>query len=298
MSERKAGLMRSATYAAVCVSVTLIVIKLAAWMATGSMSLLSTLIDSTLDAAASMVNLIAVRQALQPADRDHRFGHGKAEPLAGLAQAAFIAGSAGFLVVEAGGRLFNPQPVVRGEIGIAVMLAAILLTVALVGYQKYVVRQTKSVAVGADSLHYTGDVMINLSVIVSILLATNFNLSWADPLFAIFIAAYLLWNAAGVARSSMHHLMDHEFPDEVREHIKLIAKTHDGVRNVHDLRTRQAGTHAFIQLHLEMDGAISLTEAHAIADAVERRLQSAFPDAEVIIHQDPAGLAEVHPTFT
>jgi ferrous-iron efflux pump FieF len=297
MSESKATLMRAATYAAVGVAVTLIAIKLAAWAATGSMALLSTLIDSTLDAAASIVNLIAVRQALQPADRDHRFGHGKAEPLAGLAQAAFIAGSAGFLVAESGVRLFNPQPVVRGEIGILVMLVSILLTIALVGFQKYVVKRTNSVAVGADSLHYTGDVMINLSVIVSILLAANFGLSWADPLFAIFIAAYLLWNALGVARSSLHQLMDHEFPDEMRQRIKAIAKAHAGVRNVHDLRTRQSGTQGFIQLHLEMDGAIQLFEAHVISDAVERQLREAFPEAEVIIHQDPAGIFEAHPVF-
>ncbi|CAA6606013.1 Cation-efflux pump FieF [Rhodospirillaceae bacterium LM-1] len=290
-------LMRLATYAAMATACILIVIKMAAWLATGSVALLSTLIDSILDAGASLVNLLAVRQALQPADRDHRFGHGKAEPLAGLAQAAFVAGSGLFLIIEAAGRFADPQTVERPMVGIVVMVVSMGLTLGLVSFQKFVVRKTKSMAVNADSLHYTGDVLINLSVIFSLLLASQFNLPLADPLFAIAIAAYLLWNAFGIARSSMDHLMDREFDEAERERIKQIARTHPGVRNVHDLRTRSSGLQSFIQLHLEMDGRLPLFEAHAIADAVEAKLQAAFPSAEVIIHQDPAGMAEAHPVF-
>lgn len=293
----KGALMRIATYAAVGTASVLIVIKLAAWMATGSMALLSTLIDSLLDAGASLVNLIAVRHALQPADRDHRFGHGKAEPLAGMAQSAFVAGSGLFLIIEAAGRFADPQPVTRPLVGIYVMVASIILTLALVLFQKFVVAKTKSMAVGADSLHYTGDVLINGSVIVSLLLAQQFDVIFVDPLFAIGIALYLLWNALGIARSSMDHLMDREFPEAERDKIKQIARTHPGVRNAHDLRTRSSGAQSFIQLHLEMDGRLPLVEAHAIADAVEGKLRQAFPEAEVIIHQDPAGIKEEHPEF-
>ncbi|TAN59315.1 MAG: cation diffusion facilitator family transporter [Rhodospirillales bacterium] len=293
----KQNLKRWATYAAVATALTLIVIKLAAWVATGSIALLSTLIDSLLDAGASVVNLVAVRQALQPADRDHRFGHGKAEPLAGLAQAAFVAGSGLFLVIEAAGRFAEPQTVTRPLIGVVVMAVSIVLTLILVVFQKFVVKKTKSVAVDADSLHYTGDVLINLSVIASLLLTSQLGFALADPLFAILIALYLLWNALGIARSSMDHLMDREFPGTERDRIKQIARTHPGVMNVHDLRTRSSGTQGFIQLHLELDGQLPLVEAHAIADAVELKLREAFPEAEVIIHQDPAGLAEPHQIF-
>jgi len=289
--------MRHATYAAVATAAILVVIKLAAWAVTGSVALLSTLIDSLLDGAASLVNLWAVRHALQPADREHRFGHGKAEPLAGLAQAAFVAGSAIFLIIQSVERLINPLPVSRPEIGIAVMLIAILLTLGLVAFQKYVVRKTKSLAVSADSLHYAGDVLINASVILSLGLGAWLGWTLLDPLFAIAIALYLVATAKGIAQDSLTHLMDREFPEEERLRIKQIARTHPGVANVHDLRTRSSGITSFIQMHLELDGALPLAEAHEIADAVEQKLRAAFPEAEVIIHQDPAGLKENHPTF-
>lgn len=297
ISSDKGALMRLATYAAVGTASTLIAIKLAAWLATGSMAVLSTLIDSLLDVGASLVNLVAVRHALQPADSDHRFGHGKAEPLAGLAQSAFVSGSALFLIIQAAGRLTTPEPVERPLIGIIVMLVSVALTMGLVAFQKFVVTKTNSMAVGADSLHYTGDVLINGSVIVSLLLAQQFHIAFVDPLFAIGIALYLLWNALAIARSSMDHLMDREFPESERERIKQIARTHPGVENVHDLRTRSSGQQGFIQLHLEMDGKLPLSQAHDIADAVEAKLRDAFPETEVIIHQDPAGIKEAHPVF-
>lgn len=290
-------LMRLATYASVGVASLLIVVKLWAWAVTGSVALLSTLIDSLLDVAASAVNLWAVGHALQPADREHRFGHGKAEPLAGLGQSAFIAGSALLLLVQAGQRLSSPSAVERGEVGIAVMLFSILATVGLVTFQKRVVSKTSSVAISADSLHYIGDVLINGSVIVSIMLSMTLGWHIADPLFAVGIALYLLYNAWQIATSSLNLLMDREFPDEDRKRIRDICNEHGEVHGVHDLRTRSSGLQAFIQLHLELDPHISLVHAHDIADQVELRLRAAFPNAEVIIHQDPAGLREEHPTF-
>lgn len=290
-------LMRSATYAAVATAGTLIVVKMVAWLMTDSVAMLSTLIDSLLDAAASLVNLVAVHHALQPADREHRFGHGKAEPLAGLGQAAFITGSATFLVIEAGGRFVAPQPVARGEVGIAVMIFAIVATLGLVAFQRYVVRKTDSVAVNADSLHYTGDILINASVIVSLLLATGLGWTFADPLFAIGIAAYLIHNAWGIFRDSLNLLMDREFDEADRLRIRDICLSHPDVQNMHDLRTRSSGQQQFIQLHLELDPAMTLVQSHAVADEVERAIRRRFPNAEVIIHQDPAGLWEPHPEF-
>lgn len=290
-------LMRRATYASVAVASTLILVKLAAWVLTDSVALLSTLIDSLLDAGASLVNLLAVHHALQPADHEHRFGHGKAEPLAGLGQAAFIAGSGIFLVIEAASRFADPKPVQKGWVGIGVMLFSIVLTYALVRYQRRVVAHTDSVAISADSLHYTGDLLINGSVIVSLLLAMYLGWQMADPIFAIAIAAFLVWNAAQISRDSLNLLMDREFPDEDRERINDICLAHADVRNVHDLRTRSSGPQQFIQLHLEMDGNLPLWRAHAIGDDVEREIRKAFPAADVIIHHDPAGLIEERPRF-
>ncbi len=296
-AHRAARLMRLATYASVSVAGILIVAKFAAWLATDSVSLLSTLIDSLLDAGASLINLVAVRQALQPADREHRFGHGKAEPLAGLAQAAFICGSAAFLLIEAGKRFIQPQVLENSETGIVVMVFSIALTVVLVLFQRYVVRHTDSIAIGADSVHYKMDVLVNASVIVSLILATRLGWQWADPLFATAIAVYIVWGAGTIGQKALNILMDRELPDADREHIRQIALAHPGVRDLHDLRTRSSGAQLFIQLHLEMDGSITLNQAHEISDQVEAEIERAFPKAEVIIHEDPEGVDEKRTTF-
>ena len=291
-------LMKLATAASVAVAATLIGIKVVAWLLTDSVSVLSSLIDSVMDVLASLINLLAVRQALQPPDKEHRFGHGKAEPLAGLGQSAFIAGSAALLTIEAVRRLFHPQPVAAVEVGIGVMLVSIVLTIALVTLQRYVVRKTNSAAVSADALHYQTDILLNGSVIAS--LALSHWLGWylADPLFAIAIAVYLLRGAWLISRRALDALMDREFPDDERTRIRDIALSHPEVTGMHDLRTRQAGIRQFIQLHLEMDGDKRLGEAHEIADEVEAWIRDIYPGAEVIIHQDPEGLQEDHPGFT
>ncbi len=285
-------LRRRATYASVAVATMLIVAKTVAWLLTGSVSVLSSLIDSLLDALASLVNLFAVRHSLTPADHEHRFGHGKAEPLAGLGQAAFVAGSAMLLLMEAVQRLSAPAPVAHEEIGIAVMLLSILVTIALVLYQRNVIRATGSVAISADSLHYRGDLMVNSAVILSLLLGMWLDVAWIDPLFGIGIGLYILWGAVGIGRMSLDLLMDRELADADRARIRSIALGHPEVRNLHDLRTRSAGPDIFIQMHLEMDGDMTLQRAHEIADEVEAEIRKAFPNAEVIIHQDPAGLEE------
>ncbi len=286
------SLLRLATYASVATALTLILAKAVAYFMTDSVSLLSTLLDSLLDAAASILNLFAVRHALTPADREHRFGHGKAEPLAGLGQAAFITGSAIFLLFEAGQRLISPRPLENTEIGIAVMLFSIAATVALVTFQRHVIRRTGSVAIKADSLHYVGDLLVNGSVVVALLLEAQLGWPGADALFGIGIALYIVYTAWQIARISLDMLMDRELPDEDRKRIREIALEQPLVLSLHDLRTRSAGPNVFIQLHLEMDGTLSLFEAHAAADAVEVELMRAFPGAEVIIHQDPAGVDE------
>ena len=294
---RTARLMRLATYASVSTAVLLVAVKIAAWIATDSVAILSTLIDSVLDVLASLVNLYAVRQALQPADREHRFGHGKAEALAGLGQSAFVAGSAVFLLIEAARRLIRPEAVENSGIGIAVMVLAIAATLALVSFQRYVVRETGSVAISADSLHYRSDLVLSVSVIAALILSTSVGWQSADPIFAIGIAAVVLYSAWRILQTALDNLMDREFPDDVREQIRTIALGHPEVRDMHDLRTRKSGTDSFIQFHLDLAADISLVRAHEIADAVELKVREAFPEAEVIIHQDPEGVREERAEF-
>lgn len=291
-------LMRLATKASVAVALILIVTKMVAWLFTGSISILSSLIDSVMDVLASAINLFAVHHALQPPDAEHRFGHGKAEPLAGLGQAAFIAGSAALLTIEAVRRLFKPHAVTAVEVGIAVMVFSIVLTVLLVAFQRYVARRTGSSVIRADALHYESDVLINGSVIVSLGLTHWFGWQAADPIFAIIIAGYLLRGAWLISQQSLDVLMDREFPDDERARITEIALGHAEVSGLHELRTRRAGLQQFIQLHLVIDGGKTLSEAHDIADEVEALICEVYPGAEVMIHQDPEGLIEKHRGFT
>jgi ferrous-iron efflux pump FieF len=295
--ETTALLMKRATYAAVAVAALLIAAKIVAWLLTGSVSVLSSLLDSLLDIAASLLNLIAVHHAVTPADREHRFGHGKAEPLAGLGQSAFIAGSAAFLFIEVLHRAFSPEPVENSLVGIAIMLLSIVITIGLVGYQRRVVARTGSLAIGSDELHYRSDIILNGSVILSLVLSNLFGWFFLDPIFGAAIGIWIVYSAWQVASRSLTQLMDREIPDEERARIRAIAMAHDEVSAVHDLRTRAAGPTAFVQLHIEMDGAMTLAHSHVVADEVEARILEAFPNAEVIIHQDPAGVPEVRRTF-
>ena len=295
--ERARLLMRRATNLAVAAAALMIAGKLGAWLATDSVSLLSSLADSVMDVLASLINLFAVRQALQPADREHRFGHGKAEPLAGLGQALFITASAIFLIVEAAGRIMEPEPIARAPVGIGVMIFAIIVTTALVAYQRRVVRLTGSTAIRADSLHYAADILMNVGVIAALALAMTVGWALADPIIAIAIAGVIVHAAVRVGWSAIQQLMDRELPEEDRERIREIVLEHPEVLDCHDLRTRRSGIDSFIQVHVEMDRSLTLLRAHEISDDVEARIRKAFPHAEVLIHADPEGIEEPMPSF-
>jgi ferrous-iron efflux pump FieF len=287
-----ADLMRSAAIASLAVSVFLVLIKALAYYGSHSVAVLASLTDSGLDLFTSTLNVIAIRSALTPADAEHRFGHGKAEPLAGLAQGAFIAGSASFLIVQAIGRFISPEPVEQGSIALIVMLISVAGAAGLAMYQRHVVKQTGSVAINADNMHYWGDVATNAGVILALILAAGFKMEMADPIIALIVAGVLIWSAWGVFRQSYDQLMDRELPDDARDNIRAVVMRHPEVRNLHDLRTRAAGVHTFIQFHIELDPSISLMRAHEVSDEVEHEICAAFPHAEVIIHQDPAGVEQ------
>lgn len=289
--------MRLASFASTSVAIILIVAKAFAWWQSGSISLLSTLLDSTLDLLASLVTLLSVRHALMPADREHRFGHGKAEALAGLIQSGFIGASAVWLLISAGERIVAPQPIRAETLGIGVMLGSMVLTLGLVIFQRRVIARTGSMAIGADRMHYQSDLVTNIGVILAIALSSRFDLPLADPIIAALIGLYILKSAADIGRDAYNVLMDRELSTEDRERIKAIVRAHPKVRDLHDLRTRSSGITTFIQLHMELDPAMPLSEAHEIAEAVEADIREAFPTAEIIVHQDPEGIVEPRATF-
>ena len=283
----RAGLLKLASIASVITAGFLIVAKLGAWYVTGSVGLLASLVDSVMDSIASLINLFAIRYSLQPADAEHRFGHGKAEPLAGLTQAAFIAGSAIFLIFHAIDRLRLAQPLEQVGIGVGVMILAIVMTLILLAIQRYVIRKTDSTAIRADSLHYATDLLTNVSILLALYL-TTLGWTWADPVFAIAVAIYIFYSAFHIGQDSFQQLMDRELPKDILERIQATAMSHSEVTGTHEMRTRQSGQTRFVQLHLELDEEMSLKRAHQIADEVELEIKAFLPGAEVLIHQDPA----------
>jgi len=289
----RAGLLKLASVASVTTAGFLIVVKLAAWLVTGSVGLLASLVDSVMDSFTSLINLFAIRYALQPADEEHRFGHGKAEPLAGLAQAAFIAGSAIFLIFHSIDRLRDSHQLDQIGVGIGVMVLAIVMTLVLLAIQRYVIRKTDSTAIRADSLHYATDLLTNLSILLALYLST-LGWTWADPVFAIAVAIYIFYSAFQIGQEAFQQLMDRELPDEILEQILATAMAHPEVTGTHHMRTRQSGQTRFVQFHLELDEKMSLKRAHEIADNLENEIMAFLPGAEVIIHQDPTDDSDKH----
>lgn len=285
-STEHARLLRLATRASVGVASILIIGKAIAWWFSGSVSMLAGLTDSLLDGVTSLLNLLAVHYALRPADDDHRYGHGKAESLAGMAQALFIADSAVLIAFQAYQRLQHPEPVGAPWLSIAVIVMSLVLTVALLAVQHRVIRETGSNAVRADSLHYRSDLLLNGSILLALVLAA-FGWHQVDAWFGLAIALYILWSAIQIARESFAVLMDEELPADVSQHMLELACSVPGVLGAHDLRTRISGNHWFVQLHLELPGELSLSVAHGISDQAADAIHQAYPRAEVLVHADP-----------
>jgi ferrous-iron efflux pump FieF len=281
-------LMRLATVASMSTALILIVAKFAAWRLTDSVSMLSSLVDTSLDLVSSMVTFFAVRQALVPADDNHRFGHGKAEGLAGLIQAGFIAASGCALLVAIVERLGNPKQVREEEIGLLVSVLAIGLTLCLVTFQKYVVRRSGSLAISADMAHYSTDLVATFVTGMGVFLSGLLDQPLIDSGVAGLVALYLMHGGWKVGRESLNVLMDHELPAEDSRKIEAIARAHPGVKDVHDLKTRSSGLTRFIQLHIEVEPDLSVVLGHAIGLDVQTEIARAYPGAEIILHVDPA----------
>ena len=291
-SNDKDRLRRMATYASISVAVILIATKLGTYFLTESVAMLSSLLDSTIDLLASLVTAFGVASALRPPDHDHRYGHGKAEPLAALTQAAFIIGSSVLLTYEALNRFYRPHEIKNETLAYAVTALAIVLTIFLIEFQRYAVRKTGSMAIGADRLHYTGDLVINLAVAASFALHQWTGSNLFDPAFAILIASGLTFTAFRIAMRALNVLMDRELPDEDRAKIIKIVESHPAIRGVHDLRTRTDSERIFIEFHLEMDGETTLRAAHRVDGAIIKSLKASYPNADILIHTDPAGIKE------
>ena len=281
-----------AASASIGVSVTLSLIKGAAAIATGSLSVLSSMIDSLTDVLSSSISWVAVRFSNKPLTKHHRYGYGKAESLSALIQAAFIAGSGGFILYDGINRFINPTPIKQTTVGLWIMGISIVLTVALISFQAAVVKKTNSQAIEADSAHYTVDLLTNGAIIVSLLVVKYLGWQWFDSLTAVFISGYLLWNAAHIAIKALEEITDHEVDDDIKSKIIALVYEVPEIKGYHDFRTRVSGLRMFIEIHLELDGNLTLSESHDISDKVEAKILAEFPQAQIIVHQDPYGLHE------
>jgi ferrous-iron efflux pump FieF len=251
--------------------------------------MLGSLADSALDLVASLIVLLGVRIAAAPADHEHRFGHGKAEALAALVQVIIITLSAIFIGFRAVQRLINGAQTADAELGIGVSVVAMVLTVALISYQRHVVRRTGSLAIGTDRLHYSSDLLLNGSVIVALGLDQYAGWTGADAVFGLLIALWLAWGASRASSHALDQLMDREWPDELRARFLSAAKEYPELAGLHDFRTRSSGTHYFAQFHVWVPPEWTVQEAHDRLDRVEEQLQQRFPDTEILIHIDPEG---------
>lgn len=290
-ADHQANLRQRAAVASLATAIALVVIKLGAVIVTGSVAVLSTLLDSAADVVASLVALFGVRHAAKPADRKHRFGHGKADALSALAHGVFIAAAGLLIVADAVRRLLiNPEPVATPQIGLLAMIACFAITGVLVLYQRHVVRKAGSQAIRADCLNHTGDLLTMAAVFLSLLLSKATGLLWVDPLAALLIALWLFLNATRVTMSAIDELMDRELPTSYRRKVKSLITDHPDVHDLHDLRTRGAGPSVFIDVHCEIDGALSLDQVHTVMDEIEQKLDQAVPNAQITIHPEPAGI--------
>jgi len=286
-----------AALASVSTAVLLLLLKSYAAYHTDSVAMLGSLADTGLDLLASLITLFAVRLAAMPADREHRFGHGKAEAIAALFQVGIITFSAVGIGWRAVARLIHGAETADAELGIAVSAIAIGVTLLLVAYQRYVIKRTGSVAIHADHVHYQSDLLLNLSVIVALALDQFAGLKGADPLFGVAIALWLAWGAWQASSYAIDQLMDKEWPDEKRHKLRAIADGHPELKGIHELRTRTSGSRDFVQFHIWVDPQMTVTDAHRVVDEIEQQIASEFPGAEILIHVDPEGHVD-HPRET
>ncbi len=277
-----------AAYASIAVAVCLLLIKGYAVWATGSMAMLGSLADSALDMLASIITLIGVRVAAMPADDDHRFGHGKAEALVAMAQVMLISIAAIGIAWQSILRLGSPSPVRAPEFGVAASAIAIVATIALLAYQRYVVRQTGSIAIQTDQLHYTSDLAMNAVVLIALALDGWMQVRGVDAVAGLGISLWLMFSAWQSAISALDQLMDKEWPEDRKATLEALALAHPDVQGIHDVRTRSSGAHDFVQFKAYVDPTLSLAAAHDIMDRVEHDLERAFPGTEILIHPEPA----------
>lgn len=283
-----ASVNRRITTLSVAVATTLVLIKAFAYGASGSVSIMASLTDSALDLVASLTTFFAVRWAAAAPDAEHRYGHGKAESLAALVQSGLVAASAVFIGLEAVRRIFKPVEVTGGHWAIGVVIVSIILTSWLIWQQSRALKASGSVAVEGDRAHYSADLAANVVVLIGVVSGSFLKAPGLDAAAGLVVAVWLGWGAVGLARTAANHLLDAAAPDEDRNAVVAAVLADPRLTNVHQLRTRVAGSTLMVQMHVDLDPKLTLVEAHDLVVAAEKRVLAKYPSADIIIHADPA----------
>ena len=284
-------LNRLASLASLCLACVLIGVKLWAWITTGSIAMLTSAMDAIVDAGAALATFAGVQYAAKPADRDHRFGHGKGEALAAFVQAMFLAGAAVVLVFQSVERLINPEPLSHLGLGLWIIIGSTIAAMGLVAMQSWVTRRTASTAIAADRAHYLTDIAVNLAVLAAFLVTGLTGWINADPIFALGISCYMLWNVKSITQHALRQLLDRDLPSHDRDNITKAVLAVAGVNALHDLRTRDAGDRVFVEFHLEVDGSMTVTDGHAVSEAAEAAIRVLYPNGvDTVVHIEPAGI--------
>lgn len=287
-----AKLMSYATYASVSAASIIIILKAIVYVMTDSASIFAALTDSLFDVATSLVNLFAIRYSLMPPSEKFRYGFSKAEDLAVFTQSIFFGASGLFVIASAFDKLIHPEPIENTLLGMIVMAISIVITLALIIFQQLVIRRTGSIVIKADYLHYVTDLFTNIAVLISLGVAHFYSLYYLDAILAIIIGLFMAKGAVSLLKRAFNNLMDHEFSHEDREKLIETVFENQQVKNIHDMKTRLAGSRIFAQFHVELDGTMQLSKAHEIADDIQMRVLKRFPHAEIIIHLDPDDIDE------
>lgn len=290
--DQASKLKKAAAYGSILLALFLSILKGVGVFYTDSLAVLSSMVDSLSDILASLITFVAVKISVRPASTSYRYGYGKAESLSALFQAAFIAGSGVFILYDAFMRLKNPVELNQTDFGLAIMIISLILTLILVAFQRFVAKVTNSQAIIADSLHYSVDIMTNSSIIISLIVIHFWQIIWIDTLMAAAISIYLIYNAYTLALEAAGLLLDKELESNIRQSIIDIVSTHPLSPQIHDLRTRNLGGVYMFEFHLELDGNLDLYTAHRYTDEVENLIRQTYPEAQIIIHQDPSGIKE------
>ena len=292
-SSKNAFLIKLASYLSVSTAIVILLTKLYGWLITDSQSIFASVIDSLLDVSSSFINIIAITFALQPPDKNHRFGHEKFQDLAIFSQSIFFFASSIFTLSSSIRGFYTKSIIVNSSTGVDMMYICLGLTMLLVLLQTYVIKKTKSKIIEADRIHYFSDFLANIFVVISIYCSEKF---WfVDPLAGIGISLYVMHASYSLFRQSIKNLADEEFEDHHRQKIIEIISAHKDVKAVHELKTRHAASKPFIQFHLEMDGNMRLFDAHNLSDQISLDILKHFEGAEITVHLDPEGVEEHGP---